>query len=158
MGVTIRELSERAGVKVPTIRYYERQGLLPVPQRSSRGRRAYEAVDIARLCFVRFSRGLGLEIDEIRALIEMVGEGNSEEIDAFAEAILDRLGRMNRFCAALRTVAGAVRAGECDEAGAFKRLADEEGSTEPNTESAIKGSEPEVPSAPPKPKRKRASS
>ncbi|MCJ2144346.1 MerR family transcriptional regulator [Methylobacterium sp. E-066] len=122
MSITIKELSERAAVKIPTIRYYERQGLLPEPVRTGTGQRRYGSVDVARLRFVRFGRGLGMEIDGIRALIEMVGEGNGEEIIVAAEAIAERAKRIMVFCEGLRSVSAAIIAGSIDEAGTFDRL------------------------------------
>jgi DNA-binding transcriptional MerR regulator len=122
MSITIKELSEQAGVKVPTIRYYERQGLLPEPVRTVTGQRRYGSVDVARLRFVRFGRGLGMEIDGIRALIEMVGEGNGEEITVAAEAIAERAERMEGLCVSLRQVSAAINCGSVDEEEAFDRL------------------------------------
>ncbi|SDA32570.1 DNA-binding transcriptional regulator, MerR family [Methylobacterium sp. UNC378MF] len=122
MSITIKELSERSGVKVPTIRYYERQGLLPEPVRTVTGLRRYGTVDVARLRFVRFGRGLGMEIDGIRAVIEMVGDGNGEEIIAAADALGERAERMQALCVSLRRVSAAIIGGSIDEAEAFDRL------------------------------------
>ncbi|GJE12768.1 MerR family transcriptional regulator [Methylobacterium longum] len=127
MSITIKELSERAGVKIPTIRYYERQGLLPEPVRTGTGQRRYGSVDVARLRFVRFGRGLGMEIDGIRALIEMVGDGNGEEIIVAADALGERAERMEVLCVSLRRVSAAIIGGSIDEAEAFDRLITGEG-------------------------------
>lgn len=126
MAITIRDLAEQSGVKVPTIRHYERQGLLPEPVRTGTGQRRYGSVDVARLRFVRFSRGLGLEIGEIRALIEMVGEGNGEEIVVLAETVAERAERMRVFYDALQSVSVAIIGGTIDEVGAFACLAADE--------------------------------
>lgn len=138
MSISIRELSERSGVKVPTIRYYERQGLLPEPEKTRSGQRRYGSVDVARLRFVRFGRGLGLEVGEIRALIEMVGEGDGEAIVVLAEAVLDRAGRLHALSASLRLVSAAIIKGAIDEQGAFGQLVDGSTST-PFPEVAAKG-------------------
>ena len=127
MSITIKELSEQSGVKVPTIRYYERQGLLPEPVRTVTGLRRYGTVDVARLRFVRFGRGLGMEIDGIRALIEMVGDGNGEEIIVAADALGERAERMQALCVSLRRVSAAIICGSIDEAEAFDRLMAGEG-------------------------------
>ena len=127
MSITIKELSERSGVKIPTIRYYERQALLPEPVRTGTGQRRYGTVDVARLRFVRFGRGLGMEIGEIRALIEMVGEGNGEEVVVAAEAIAERAERMEVLSISLRRVSAAIIGGSIDEAEAFDRLMAGEG-------------------------------
>lgn len=73
-GFTIGKLSERTGVHIETIRYYEKVGLLPAPPRSEGGHRLYAQVHLARLTFLRRSRELGFSIEEIRALIGLMEE------------------------------------------------------------------------------------
>mgnify|MGYP002663723063 CR=1 FL=1 len=70
-GMKIGELARRCGVNIDTIRYYERQGLLPAPDRLASGYRHYEATDIARLRFVRRAKGLGFALDEIKDLLAL---------------------------------------------------------------------------------------
>lgn len=65
----IGELSSAASTPVETIRYYEREGLLPAPARTGGNFRAYDAPHLERLQFVRFCRGLDMSLDEIRALL-----------------------------------------------------------------------------------------
>lgn len=67
----IGELAQRAEVNIDTVRYYERQGLLPVPQRLRSGYRQYEQDDVARLRFVRRAKALGFTLTEIRDLMEL---------------------------------------------------------------------------------------
>jgi len=69
----IGELSQRSGVKIETIRYYERIGMLPVPSRTSNGRRIYGATDLRVLAFIRRSRELGFSLDAIRTLLRLGG-------------------------------------------------------------------------------------
>ncbi len=54
----IGDLSEKSGVNIETIRYYERIGVLPIPARMSNGRRTYGEADAQRLCFIRNARNL----------------------------------------------------------------------------------------------------
>lgn len=70
-GLTIGRVSERSGVKVPTIRYYEQIGLLPAPLRSEGNRRTYDEADVRRLAFIRHARELGFEVDAIRTLLAL---------------------------------------------------------------------------------------
>ncbi|MGL4287301.1 MAG: MerR family DNA-binding transcriptional regulator [Phreatobacter sp.] len=51
--IAIGVLSRRAGVNIETIRYYERIGLMPKPDRTESGRRLYGAPDVQRLPFIR---------------------------------------------------------------------------------------------------------
>ena len=65
----IGELARLAGTNVETIRYYERDGLLPVPARSEGNYRIYGETHVQRLFFIRRCRGLDMTLDEIRVLL-----------------------------------------------------------------------------------------
>jgi MerR family copper efflux transcriptional regulator len=69
--MTIGRLAERAGVNIDTIRYYERNGLLPVPTRRASGYREYAAGDIERLRFIRRAKELGFTLTEIAELLSL---------------------------------------------------------------------------------------
>ena len=64
-------LARRAGVAIDTVRYYERQGLLPKPHRQASGYRIYEEDDVARLRFIRRAKTLGFTLEEIASLLEL---------------------------------------------------------------------------------------
>ena len=85
-GFTIGNVSQASGVKVPTIRYYEQIGLLPSPPRTEGNRRSHDDRDLERLTFIRHSRELGFEIDEIRTLLSLQDQPNvsCEDADAIA--------------------------------------------------------------------------
>lgn len=68
---TIGEVSRASGVKVPTIRFYEKSGLIDAPPRSEGGRRLYGESAIRRLRFIRHARELGFELEDIRELLAM---------------------------------------------------------------------------------------
>lgn len=70
----IGALSERSGVNIETIRYYERVGLLQKPARSTGGYRLYQTTDADRLCFIGRARDLGFSLDEIRHLLSLVDQ------------------------------------------------------------------------------------
>ncbi|MBB6094958.1 MerR family mercuric resistance operon transcriptional regulator [Povalibacter uvarum] len=72
--LTIGSLSRRAAVKIETVRYYERVGLLPAPPRTEGGHRLYGEPHVKRLTFVRRARELGFTLEEIRALLRLVDE------------------------------------------------------------------------------------
>lgn len=71
--LTIGKLGEAAGVKVPTIRYYEQIGLLPEPDRSAGNQRLYGQSALDRLAFIRHARELGFPLDAIRDLLSLSG-------------------------------------------------------------------------------------
>ena len=67
----IGELATRAGVPVQTIRYYERRGLLPEPERRPSGYREYGSATIERLRFIRRAQELGFTLAEIGELLAL---------------------------------------------------------------------------------------
>jgi len=69
--MTIGRLSNAAGVKVTTIRYYETVGLMGEPERSASGQRLYDDKAVKRLSFIRHARDLGFPTDSIRDLINL---------------------------------------------------------------------------------------
>lgn len=67
----IGQLARRAGVPIDTVRYYERQGILPAPDRQASGYRSYAEEDVSRLQFVRRAKGLGFSLAEVRELLAL---------------------------------------------------------------------------------------
>lgn len=70
-GLTIGKLAAASGVNLETIRYYERIGLMPAPDRTEGGHRLYEDHHRRRLTFVRRGRELGFSLNEVRTLLEL---------------------------------------------------------------------------------------
>ncbi len=68
----IGALSKHTGCNIETIRYYEREGLLPNPPRTDGGHRIYAEEHLKRLTFIRRSRELGFTLEEVRGLLRMV--------------------------------------------------------------------------------------
>jgi MerR family mercuric resistance operon transcriptional regulator len=73
--LTIGKLSERAGVRIETIRYYEREGMLPRAPRTEGGHRVFDDKHLRRLLFIRRSRELGFSGAEVQALLGLVDGG-----------------------------------------------------------------------------------
>jgi len=69
--LTIGKLGQAAGVKVPTIRYYEQIGLLPEVGRSPGNQRLYPTALLDRLSFIRHARELGFPLEAIRDLFSL---------------------------------------------------------------------------------------
>jgi MerR family transcriptional regulator, redox-sensitive transcriptional activator SoxR len=65
----IGELARHADVRISTIRYWERRGILPPGARGVRGQRRYDAAALDRLAFVRLAQQGGLTLAEIRGLL-----------------------------------------------------------------------------------------
>ncbi|TFW07155.1 Cd(II)/Pb(II)-responsive transcriptional regulator [Oxalobacteraceae bacterium OM1] len=65
----IGDLAKRTGCQVETVRYYEKEGLLPPPGRSEGNYRLYDGAHVERLQFIRHCRSLDMTLDEIRSLL-----------------------------------------------------------------------------------------
>ena len=63
------EVARAAGIGVESLRYYERRGLMPVPDRSLGGHRVYSDEDVTRLRVIRAAARLGFTLSEIRELL-----------------------------------------------------------------------------------------
>ena len=69
MPLRTSELARNGGVNPQTLRYYEREGLLPEPPRLDSGYRLYPESAVARIRFIKRSQELGFTLDEIRDLL-----------------------------------------------------------------------------------------
>lgn len=65
----IGELARRTQCQAETIRFYEREGLLPAPTRTAANYRVYGRAHVERLAFIRNCRALDMTLDEIRQLL-----------------------------------------------------------------------------------------
>jgi Cd(II)/Pb(II)-responsive transcriptional regulator len=107
----IGELSRGAATPVETIRYYEREGLLPEPPRNGSNYRIYGDEHLERLAFIRHCRTLDMTLDEIRVLLRFkdapaadCGEVNQllDEHLGHVEARIDELQALHRQLLHLR--------------------------------------------------------
>ena len=85
--ITLGKVAARTGCNIETIRYYEKESLLPPPGRTEGGHRLYTNEMVERLVFIRRSRELGFSMVEIRRLLSIVdGEHVScERVKQIAE-------------------------------------------------------------------------
>jgi MerR family redox-sensitive transcriptional activator SoxR len=86
IGLRIGQVADRAGVNTSLIRYYERIGLLPAPERV-RGQRRYDATVLRRLTVIDVAQRAGLSLEEIR---ELVAAGSGERISDHLREIAER--------------------------------------------------------------------
>lgn len=86
--LTIGRLAQVGGVNLETIRYYEREGLLPRPPRTASGYRIFPTDAARRLRFIKRAQALGFSLKEIRELLALgVKRGaQRDQIRALAEA------------------------------------------------------------------------
>ena len=73
--LTVSKLAEQVGTSADTLRYYERIGLLPEPDRSPSGYRLYGDDAVARVRFIKRAQRFGLRLDEIGELLEVREQG-----------------------------------------------------------------------------------
>ncbi len=71
----IGELAKSAGVTPDTIRYYEREGLLPLADRTPSGYRDYEPEAVNDLRFIKKAQALGLKLSDVREVLEISAGG-----------------------------------------------------------------------------------
>lgn len=87
ISLKIGELAKRTGSQVETIRYYEREGLLPEPARSEGNYRLYADTHLERLRFIRRCRSLDMTLEEIRNLLTFrdAPDENCGEVNALLD-------------------------------------------------------------------------
>jgi MerR family mercuric resistance operon transcriptional regulator len=65
------ELAKQAGVNLESVRFYERQGLLPCPPRTGSGYRSYDQRHLETIRFIKRSQALGFTLGEVRQLLQL---------------------------------------------------------------------------------------
>lgn len=101
-GLTIGDLATRCAVSRDTIRFYEREGLLPRPRRTLAQYRIYGDEDAARLLFIRRAQALGLTLDDIRELGHHEQLRTPEQCRRVAGLLRERIEAIDRKLAELR--------------------------------------------------------
>ncbi len=128
--LTIGKLGASAGVKVPTIRYYEQIGLLPDPDRSAGNQRLYPSTTMDRLAFIRHARELGFPLDAIRDLLSLSDRPDQScaAADAIAKAQLmatrARIARLRALEAELERMVDQCACGTISDCRVIEVLGD----------------------------------
>jgi Cu(I)-responsive transcriptional regulator len=113
--LSIGDVAKATGVKVVTIRYYEKIGLLPVPSRTDGNYRAYNQEHIRGLRFIRRCRDLGFTLEQVRDLLRLASQKNEEcsEVDRItARHLADieaKVSDLSRLSAELRRISECCR-------------------------------------------------
>lgn len=76
MSYTIKEVAERMGVSIPTLRYYDKEGLMPFIHKKENGTRIFEEDDFGGLAVISCLKKSGLAIKDIRKYMELCDEGD----------------------------------------------------------------------------------
>lgn len=133
----IGDLAAASATAADTIRYYEREGLLPAPGRTAGGFRVYAPAHLERLQFIRYCRGLDMSLDEVRVLLRVKDApgGDCGDVNALLDAHIGHVSRRIRELRALekqlvdlrRRCAEAQRADRCGILGGLAAAAREGG-------------------------------
>ena len=107
-GMRVGEVARAAGVGVESLRYYERRGLLPPPDRTLGGQRVYTETDVTRLRVIRAASRLGFTLAEIRELLD-VGVHRHGDTDLHTR-IEAKLGEVRSRIDDLRVVEASLEA------------------------------------------------
>ncbi len=86
----IAELAEQSGVKVSTVRFYERRGVLPTPPRAVNGYRRYDAEDVRRVRFLRRGQALGFTLGELSGFVALSDRSRGGVVPAIEAAHFGR--------------------------------------------------------------------
>ena len=128
--LTIGQLSQRTGCKVPTIRFYEQQGLLAPTGRTAGNQRRYGREQVERLAFIRHGRDLGFPLEAIRELLSFQDEPEQDcaEADRLARQHLQdvesRLRRLQALKDELERIVSACKGGAIGDCRVMACLAD----------------------------------
>ena len=134
--IKIGELAKRTNCHVETIRYYEREGLLPMPARTTANYRLYGEGHVERLLLIRHCRSLDMTLDEIRTLLTFqdAPKENCNKVNALLDAHIGHvaariaeLKALEKQLQGLRRLCNATRAAK--HCGILNDLAIESGAT-----------------------------
>ena len=127
----IGDLARQTGTKVETIRWYERDGIMPAPVRTAGRHRLYTRTHLDRLAFIRHARELGFPLEDVRELLRLADdpERPCDEADAIARAHLaavrSRIARLQTLEAELARMVAACGRGRVAECRVIEVLADQ---------------------------------
>lgn len=88
MNYTIRQVAEKMGVTVPTLRYYDKEGLLPFVDKKPNGTRVFKDEDFDGLSIITCMKNSGVPIKDIKKYMDLCQEGDNtlqERLDIFLE-------------------------------------------------------------------------
>lgn len=113
--LSIGEVASRAGVNVSAIRFYERRGLLPEPERVG-GQRRYTAATVQRLGVIDAAKQAGFSLDEVGLLLASTDEGAPahEQLRALATRKLPEVDALVERAEAMRAWLTAARSCGCE--------------------------------------------
>ena len=77
MGYTIKQVATRFAISTHTLRYYEKEGILPLVGRDENGNRQFSEADLEWLVLIRCLRDTGMSVGEIKAYVALCQQGDA---------------------------------------------------------------------------------
>ena len=119
--LTIGSLADEAGVNVETIRYYQRRGLMPEPDKPAQGYRRYDATTVKRVRFIKRAQALGFTLEEIGGLLKLdeahacaeTRELASHKLEAIETKLADLAAMRRALMTLLRQCDAGAMKGNC---------------------------------------------
>ena len=115
----IGQVADQSGVSVDTVRFYERRGVLPAPERLPSGYRTYTAATVERIRLARRLQALGLTLDEVVDALHATDQGDATcaserwRLEAVVERIDAKIAELRTVRREVAKVMGACDRGEC---------------------------------------------
>lgn len=106
--MTIGKLAKATGISAETIRYYERLGFLPSPDRLESGYRVYGSDSIKRVRFIKEGQALGFTLAEVSDLVDLTADEHADCAQVNAKAT-QKLQEINKKIKALKKMQGALK-------------------------------------------------
>jgi DNA-binding transcriptional MerR regulator len=114
------EVAARVGVSIDAVRFYERRGVLPAPERTASGYRAYTEATVDRLVLARRLQSLGFTLDEVIDALHAHDDGGTcceaerWRLDVVLDRIDARIKELHDLRRAVRRAAAACDRGACE--------------------------------------------
>lgn len=105
--MNIGQLAREAGVPIDTVRYYERQHLLPTAARSAGGYRIFGQQDLRRLRFIRRAKALGFSLEEIAELLTL-SDRHAQDMGSVRDTARARLADIEQRMVELQRMQAAL--------------------------------------------------
>jgi len=115
----IGQLARRASVSVDTIRFYERRGILPRPQRRPSGYRVYRSADVDRIRMTKALQKLGFTLDEVIRALAAADAGTATcagerwRLETVIQRVDTKIDELVRLRSAVVQAFESCRAGAC---------------------------------------------
>ena len=120
----IGEVAAETGLSVETLRFYEREGLLPASLRSRRGARRYGSDALARVRFIKQAQGVGLTLRDIAVLVKFREDTSRTGCQKTRAILAQRLSEIEQRVSEMESFRDLLRdhLRACDDALADERV------------------------------------